>query len=514
MNTLWANNNSSWTTVCSIVFGICCCFYYWSIRTYDFWRKRNVPYVKPVPLFGNMFRFLIRKDNYAEIVTKMYNSLDGQSYGGYFEMREPILLVRDPKLVAAITVKDFDHFRDREFDFIFNPNAKQLNPLSSNLFTLKDDRWKVLRKKLTPGFTANKLRSMSVELERCTDILLADLLQRRRNDVDDGLDVRELLIGYTIDVIGNCAFGLDFTSLNRQRKAEVIRMSKNASGDSNSYALRFTLLNIHPMLSKLFPIPDMPKDVTGFFFSLISDAIGGRRKSAVSSSDSRRNDFLQTLIDSTTDADGYDEIDLVSNVFVFFSGGFDSSASTMMYCLYELAYNTDVQEKFRTEVENLRLKNGNLTVEATNQLKYADMIIAEALRMYSPESVLYRVCTKDYRIPGMDGVIPVGTKLIIPSFAIQNDPKIFPDPKKFDPERFSSENKSDIPNGSYLPFGEGPRQCIGMRFAKMVMKFALAKIVNNFSIEPCSKTERPLQLVKGTPLYIPKNGMWLNLKQI
>lgn len=86
---------------------------------------------------------------------------------------------------------------------------------------------------------------------------------------------------------------------------------------------------------------------------------------------------------------------------------------------------------------------------------------SETLRKYSITIALLRVATQDYQVPGESLVIEKGQKIIIPSFSIHHDPKYYPEPQNFDPERFTAEEKSKRPNGTFIPFGEGPRQCIG-----------------------------------------------------
>jgi cytochrome P450 family 6 len=87
--------------------------------------------------------------------------------------------------------------------------------------------------------------------------------------------------------------------------------------------------------------------------------------------------------------------------------------------------------------------------------------VAETLRKYPPVPILSRECSKPYEIPGIDAVLETGTKVIIPLIAIHHDPKYYPEPDRFDPERFSEEEKRKRHHYVYLPFGEGPRICIG-----------------------------------------------------
>lgn len=89
------------------------------------------------------------------------------------------------------------------------------------------------------------------------------------------------------------------------------------------------------------------------------------------------------------------------------------------------------------------------------------MYFTEALRKYPPASIIPRVCVEDYQIPDTNITIEKGTRVIIPALGLHRDPEFYPDPDKFDPERFNDENKQNIPPFTYVPFGEGPRMCIG-----------------------------------------------------
>lgn len=95
------------------------------------------------------------------------------------------------------------------------------------------------------------------------------------------------------------------------------------------------------------------------------------------------------------------------------------------------------------------------------KLPYLDKVICETLRKYPPLPFLDRVAAGDYKVPGTDLIIEEGTPVYIPLLGTHYDPEYFPDPTKYDPERFSAENKQKRPFGVYAPFGEGPRNCVG-----------------------------------------------------
>jgi cytochrome P450 len=119
-------------------------------------------------------------------------------------------------------------------------------------------------------------------------------------------------------------------------------------------------------------------------------------------------------------------------------------------------------------------------------MKYMDMVIDETLRMYPPGTRLDRVASNDYEYNGLK--IEKGQVIMVPIFALHHDPDVYPNPDVFDPERFNEENRKTRDNLAFIPFGAGPRNCIGMRFALMEIKMLLSTILSKYQIEKCDKT--------------------------
>jgi cytochrome P450 family 9 len=157
--------------------------------------------------------------------------------------------------------------------------------------------------------------------------------------------------------------------------------------------------------------------------------------------------------------------ELIAQCFIFFFAGFESISSVLSFLAYKLVAQPEIQTKLHTEIlaTNAGLENGELTYEQLNQMKYLDMVVSEALRKWPPTPMVDRLCTKDYTMQhnGSKLVIEKDTTIMFPIHSLHNDPKYFSDPEKFIPERFNEENKRNIVPGSYLPFGIGPRNCIG-----------------------------------------------------
>ncbi|XP_029674247.1 cytochrome P450 6k1-like, partial [Formica exsecta] len=139
-------------------------------------------------------------------------------------------------------------------------------------------------------------------------------------------------------------------------------------------------------------------------------------------------------------------------------------------------------------------------------LLYLDMVFSETLRMYPPAEYLHRITSETYNVPNSNLVIEEGTPVFISVRGLHYEPKYFLDPDKFDPERFNEENKRDRPAYVYLPFGEGPRTCIGIRLGLLEMKLALVKISSKFEVSPCEKTLIPMKLDSRGHLTTPLGG--------
>ncbi|GAB1859329.1 Cytochrome P450 6k1 [Camponotus japonicus] len=154
-----------------------------------------------------------------------------------------------------------------------------------------------------------------------------------------------------------------------------------------------------------------------------------------------------------------------------FSAGFETSSTTTAFALYELALQPDIQNTLRKEiVEVLDKSGGKITYDLTMSLTYLDMVISETLRMYPPLGYVNRMPNEAYKVPNSELVIEKDTAVYIPMLGLHYDPEYFPNPDKFDPERFNEENKRNRPACVYFPFGEGPHNCIGTRLGLLQLR--------------------------------------------
>nr|CAD7602411.1 unnamed protein product [Timema genevievae] len=208
--------------------------------------------------------------------------------------------------------------------------------------------------------------------------------------------------------------------------------------------------------------------------------------------------------------------DIAAQAAVFFLAGFETSSTLMSFVSYFLVIHEDIQQRLQEEIDMLENNGGKVTYEEVLALKYLDMVISETLRMYPPATAMDRVCVKPYWIPpsgNQPGItFKEGDILEIPIFGLHRDEEYFPEPDKFDPERFSNENKHKIKPFSFIPFGIVPRSCIGNRFALMESKVALVYIMSRFNLKVIDKTPIPVRLSKNNAGPEPEGGFWLGLE--
>lgn len=194
----------------------------------------------------------------------------------------------------------------------------------------------------------------------------------------------------------------------------------------------------------------------------------------------------------------FDDVEWIAQGFLFFGAGFDTSADLLQMTCYELAVNRDsVQSDLIAEIDQTlnALDGSDISYEMLHKMKFLDMVISESLRKWPPAAQTERCCNKDYNLDlenGSSVKIRKGQVVFVPIYQIHHDPEFFSEPEKFDPYRFSEENKNQIASGTYLPFGVGPRSCLASRFALMSAKLVIFKLLSKFTIDVCDKTPKKM----------------------
>jgi len=456
-----------------------------------FWERRGFKQLSPKILVGDLGKLFALKKSIGEFFETVYNeNKTDKAVGLYFSYRRS-LVVNDPLLIQDIMIRDFNSFHDRPFHV-----DEKFDPLTGHLFSLSGQKWRDLRVKLSPTFTSGKLKGMFPIIKSCGQVL-QDYLVKNVKEGNDQFEFRDVMARFTTNIISSVAFGIDNDCINdpdhlfRKMGVKIFEPTlKNSITD--------TIAIFVPGILKFIKIKSVEDDVEEFFFSIVRQTIEHREKSNFS-----RNDFMQLMIQlknqGYVSADKDSELDknsvknepkkltineIAAQVFIFFIAGFETSSSTTFFCLYELAKNPEIQKKVQDEIDQVLKKHDGITYESLSEMKYLECCIDETLRKYPIAPVLMRQCTKEYKIANSDLVVPNGTSIFIPILGHHRDPEIFENPMQFKPERFltSSTGGGKSKGLFYLPFGDGPRNCIGMRMGKINTKVGLATVLSKFQL--------------------------------
>ncbi|CAG2183396.1 unnamed protein product, partial [Oppiella nova] len=189
---------------------------------------------------------------------------------------------------------------------------------------------------------------------------------------------------------------------------------------------------------------------------------------------------------------------------MFLIAGYETTSTTLTACAYELALNPDIQQKLYDEINGAIDSDGEIPYDVLTRLPYLDAVLSEALRLHTPPLRFARTASADYTLGDTGIIIKKGQQVEIPIHAIHLSAEYYPDPFRFNPDRFMPENRGTITPYTYLPFGGGPRNCIGMRFALLEAKLCLAHMIGKYRLFRCQRTDDQIQCKRFIRLAIPK----------
>ncbi|KAK9884794.1 hypothetical protein WA026_009022 [Henosepilachna vigintioctopunctata] len=484
----------------------------WMRKKFSFWKMRGIE-TPPLSFYIKHMRMAFLQENSfadRDLLTYKYFKDRSLQHGGLYFLYHPVYVPMDLKIIKHILQVDHEHFMDR--GFYVNEAG---DPMSAHLFCLEGAKWKNLRKKLTPTFSSGKMKMVFETLLECT----VDLKTVMDKHLDSSVNIKDITARFTTDVIGSCAFGLICSSLDNPN-SEFRLKGQDIFHRGFLENIKQVILYSFPDTMRYLNVKMIHEDVSEFFTDVVRHTVEHREKNEV-----HKKDLMELLIKLKNSGNVDDDKsnlentitmeEIAAQAFIFFVAGYETSSSTMAFCLYELCNNLDIQHNVREEIiEVLEKSNGKLTYESIAEMKYLEKVISETLRKYPPLSTLFRICTKDFKVPGTDLVLPKGLRLMVPAYGIHHDPEYYPEPSLFDPERFSDENKNTRPDFSYLPFGLGPRMCIGMRFGLLQTKVGLIKLLMNYKFTLNERTKLPLRFDPESLTIATNKDLWLNIRKV
>ncbi|UJR23770.1 hypothetical protein I4U23_026746 [Adineta vaga] len=475
----------------------------YNLLTNNIIRRLRIPGPTPIPLLGELFN-VIRKGLYKNDIDLV------QKYGkivGIFEGPSSTILLTDPELLRKVLIKDAHVFMNRR------SVEGIVGPLEHGLTQLKDEHWKNARSIVSPTFSTAKLKAMYGLMNEVSDMYNKRLLEYA--DKQEIFNIKEVTQEFTLDTIGSCLFGIETNSLQNENLTLVKHLKQLFSLSLAN--LMVIVFFISPRFARYLSKKGfslLPRETINYLTQLLNQILDRRRQHL-----ERRNDFIQIMVDheeevkheeqqpTETLRKTLNDKEILGQAMIFLLAGYETTSVLMSFFFYIMAIEPEIQEKVYNEIEQ-EIGDNDITYENISQLHYLDMVVSETLRMYPPVIRFDRVASDNYKLG--DYQILKGFIITIPIYPIHHNPTVWPDPEKFIPERFSTAEKAKRDPMTYLPFGDGPRNCIGMRFALLEAKIAIAKALRTVEIQRCEKTQVPLKLSKMKGLF-PKEGIWLRV---
>lgn len=363
----------------------------------SYWKRRGVVQL-PIDhlIFGNAKVLALCKKAVYEYSAETYKKLKklNKHFGGHYLSLYPALFVIHPDLIKQILVVDFKYFQDRGMHC-----NKEYDPLNCSIINLRGDKWRTTRTKLTPAFTSGKLKQLFSTFDFSAEKLLDVLDERARTG--ECFDSKDLIFRAVMDNLARVVFGLEANMLT-EKNSEFYKFGCHFF-DSTLSNMSLLFSGIHtPKLLDIFRIPITNKKVSKFFRKIILDTVSYRQDNGVMSLD-----FLGLFLKLT----GPNENDLSYNdveahAFAFFAAGFETSASTVTFCLVELSYNEKIQEKLRDEIMQISAKNnGQITFDNINEMNYLDKVVSGKLLFM----IIHRNALLEYVTMPLGKVLGIGT---------------------------------------------------------------------------------------------------------
>ncbi|XP_017047690.1 probable cytochrome P450 309a1 [Drosophila ficusphila] len=473
--------------------------YFYLTWYHKYWQKRGVTTAEPLTIFGTYPGILARGSSLVLDVQDVYNKYkDKHRAVGTFITRQPQLLILDPALAHEILVDKFSYFRDTITSSFVGHNSDEKYTKRSPFFSAGED-WKRRRTEAGGGITPNRLKQAFTIWEQSGRKLI-EYIERARREKGDVIETRDLAYRFTADTMADFIWGIDNGSLGG--KVGVVGEFQKTSSDWTVYAfssmMRFNKSLVAPFVRRLFQMRFFTKASEAFFLRLTQDAIKLRQGGIGEG----RTDYLSHLIQ--LQQKGNSIHDSVGHALTVHLDGYETSGAVLYHMLYSLSEHREEQEKLRSEILDALASNENISYDQLNALPFLDQCLNESLRLTTPIGFSMRICTKHVQIDlGNEKTLDLepGITVMVPAFQYHHDDAFYPEASEFKPDRFENGAASVFnKRGCFLPFGDGPRICLGMRVGQLSVKTAILHILSNYSVEQTKKV--PLGADTGLGIFL------------
>lgn len=366
----------------------------------------------------------------------------------------PFYQLNDPDDIERVLVRDSQQYLLGTF------NEETLDPLlGRGLLTSEGAFWRQQRNLIQPAFDPRRIEEYATIMTERTEAMLDRWQDGETRSIHDDMTA------LTLEIIAETMFGVDI----RDRTTEIGAALDGATDQSDGLS--------NEILPGWLPTPGRRRfeRAVATLDEVVAEIIRERRANPT------EKDVISTLL-TATDADGNEmsHRQVRDEVVTLLVAGHETTALTLTFVFFLLAQHPTIEAKLVAELDDV-LDGRTPTVADTPALTYTDRIVTESMRLYPPVHSTVREPIEDVEIGGY--TIPAGAAISIDQWAVHRDPQWYPDPMAFRPERWTTEFEASLPRFAYFPFGGGPRQCIGNRFALMEARLLLATIAQRFHLE-------------------------------
>ncbi|MBB6181473.1 cytochrome P450 [Pseudorhizobium flavum] len=402
-------------------------------------------------------------------------------------LKERTIIVNDPGLIRHVLVDNAANYEMSEIrQLILRPI------LRDGLLTAEGPVWKRSRKAMAPVFTPRHARSFADQMLRKSE----DYVEKYSGVGEDGevFDISVDMTEITFNILSETLFS-----------GEIVTESNDFSEDVDSLLHRMgrvdpmDLLRAPPWVPRLTRIGG--KRVLGKFRGIVAETMALRQKKMRENPDHVPQDFL-TLLLELAGPDGLTMDEIEDNILTFIGAGHETTARALAWTLYCVANSPQIRERMVREIDEV-LASGAEPVEWMDRMPMVRAAFEEALRLYPPAPSLNRAAIADDEWTSPDGKtvqIAAGVTVLIMPWTLHRHQLYWDNPRAFMPERFLPENRGKIGRFQYLPFGAGPRVCIGATFAMQEAVIALAVLMSRYRFDMTPETKPwPVQKLTTQP---------------
>jgi cytochrome P450 len=421
--------------------------------------------------------------NPVRVLTK-YIGRHGDTFRFYFGGVKEAIVTINPVVIQHVLKTNSENYYKSEIQ-----KKRMGHFLGKGLLTTEGEAWKTQRRLIQTGFERKQLEVLSTIMQ---DSLTDSLRDFDRQSRTGPVDIYPLMMKITFGMVARSLFGA-------RLKDEDIDIISHAISTVQEFMVRQT---IQPYLNPWFAVSGELRrhwDLRNRAFGILCDYIQRRRHEAPG------HDLLQILLDARySDGHGMSDELIVSESMQLLVAGHETSSNALSWLLYLLSLHPECVEKIRQEFDSV-LGEKPISYSDVSKFEFTTQVIMEALRLYPPFWMVDRLALADDRAGDIE--IPKGSTIIVFIHGAHHSSNYWDNPETFDEHRFSKANEKRLTPFAHLPFGAGPRGCIGGNYAMLQMLMILGVLLRKYDFSLV-----PGQTIEARPMVIlrPEHGIRMN----